>query len=138
MILNIHNIVSIRLNNEPRSIRTFIGDELGYFVDSDSDLSDIDIFFVKKINNLEDFIDISDSLKYFNNTICFKYGGGHISIKCFDDNCLKVEVYVEESVDSFWVLYLIEKLLMIILPIKGFLIKPVPNVIIISGSKSAM
>jgi hypothetical protein len=33
-----------------------------------------------------------------------------------------VEAYVEESVDNFWVLYLIEKLLMIILPIKGFLI----------------
>jgi len=121
-----HNIVSIRLNNESPSIRAFIGDELGYFIDSDSDsdsdLADIDIFFVKKINNLEDFTNISDSLKYFKNTICFKYGGRHITIKCFDDNCSKVEVYVEEFVDSFWVLYLIEKLLMIILPIKGLLI----------------
>ncbi len=114
MILNIHNIVKIRLNNELCSIGTFIEDELGYFIDSDSDSDsiDIDIFFVKKINNL----------KYFENIICFQYGGGHISIQCFDDNCSKVEVSVEESVDSFWVLYLIEKLLMIILPIKGFII----------------
>ena len=124
MILNIHNIVSIRLNNESTSIRAFIGDELGYFLDSDaaSDLADIDIFFVKRIDNLEDFIDISDTLKYFKNTICCKYGGGHISIKCFDDNCSKMELYIEESVDSFWVLYVIEKLLMIILPMKGFLL----------------
>ena len=124
MILNIHNIVSIRLNNESPFIRAFIGDELGYFIDSDpdSDLADIDIFFVKRIDNLEDFIDISDTLKYFKNTICCKYGGGHISIKCFDDNCSKMELYIEESVDSFWVLYVIEKLLMIILPMKGFLI----------------
>mgnify|MGYP001223720098 FL=1 len=122
MILNIHNIVSIRLNNESPFIRAFIGDELGYFIDSDSNLADMDIFFVKRIENLEDFTDISDSLKYFKNTICCKYGGGYISIKCFDDNCSKVELYIEESVDSFWVLYVIEKLLMIILPMKGFLI----------------
>jgi len=124
MILNIHNIVSIRLNNESPSIRAFIGDELGYFIDPDQDpdLADIDIFFVNRIDNLEDFTDISDTLKYCKSTICFKHGGGHISIKCFDDNCSKMEVYVEESVDSFWVLYLIEKLLMITLPTKGFFI----------------
>ena len=121
MILNIHNIVNIRLNNESRSIRTFIKDELGYFIDSDSNLADIDIFFVKKINNLKDFTDISDSLKYFKNTICLQYGGGFMSIQCFDDNCSKVEAYVEESVDNFWVLYLIEKLLMVILPTKGYI-----------------
>ena len=89
MILNIHNIVSIRLNNESPFIKAFIGDELGYFIDSDpdSDLADIDIFFVNRIDNLEDITDISDTLKYCKNTIFFKYGGGYISINCLDDNC---------------------------------------------------
>jgi len=121
MVINIHNIVNIRLNNEPHYVESFIKDELGYFVNSNLCSVDIDIFFVKKIPDIVSCTSISGSLQFYKDSILIKYGGGRVSFKFSDIDFPKVEVCAEESIDSFCILHLIEKLIMLILPMKGYL-----------------
>ena len=121
--LNIHDFMVIKLSNMPLNITEFINNELGYFVVNKANSCDVNINFVDKLKSKDKFRKTTNKLSYYSNKIRFECDRGALilSLESITEyECLpKLNVSVENTVGKFYVLYIIEKIIMFLLPLRG-------------------